>query len=98
MSQVHNHQPYRPACNERVVNGQLRGACLNDDGTERDRGREIPAREREALREWLWRQGLREAQAANVMRALIDSDWLRDHDASVATPRLAQNDLSGGDA
>lgn len=32
-SRVHNHPPYRPVCNERDVNGQLRGACLNDDGT-----------------------------------------------------------------
>lgn len=30
---VHDHPPYRPACNERTVDGQLRGACLNDDGT-----------------------------------------------------------------
>ena len=30
---VHNHPPYRPVCNERDVDGQLRGACLNDDGT-----------------------------------------------------------------
>lgn len=32
---VHNHPPYRPVCNERVVDGQLRGACLNDDGSDR---------------------------------------------------------------
>ena len=32
---VHNHAPYRPACNEREVGGQLRGACLNDDGSDR---------------------------------------------------------------
>jgi hypothetical protein len=32
-SNVHNHPPHRPNCNERRVNGQLRGACLNDDGT-----------------------------------------------------------------
>lgn len=32
---VHNHPPYRPVCNERVIDGQLRGACLNDDGTDR---------------------------------------------------------------
>lgn len=32
---VHNHPPYRPACTERQVNGQLRGACLNDDGSDR---------------------------------------------------------------
>jgi hypothetical protein len=30
---VHNHPPYRPVCNERSVDGQLRGACLNDDGS-----------------------------------------------------------------
>lgn len=30
---VHDHAPYRPMCNERIVDGQLRGACLNDDGT-----------------------------------------------------------------
>ena len=30
---VHNHPPYRPWCDERTVNGQLRGACLSDDGT-----------------------------------------------------------------
>ena len=30
---VHNHPPYRPMCNERTVDGQLRGACLSDDGT-----------------------------------------------------------------
>lgn len=29
---VHNHPPYRPVCRERVVGGQFRGACLNDDG------------------------------------------------------------------
>lgn len=29
---VHNHPPYRPNCNERIVNGKLRGACLEDDG------------------------------------------------------------------
>lgn len=33
---VHNHEPYRPSCNERRVGGQLRGACLNDDGTTAD--------------------------------------------------------------
>lgn len=27
---VHNHPPYRPVCNERVVDGQLRGACMTD--------------------------------------------------------------------
>jgi hypothetical protein len=32
---VHNHFPYRPPCAERVVDGQLRGACLNDDGSPR---------------------------------------------------------------
>lgn len=32
---VHNHFPYNPPCNEREVGGQLRGACLNDDGSER---------------------------------------------------------------
>ena len=32
---VHNHPPYRPPCAEREVDGQLRGACLNDDGTDR---------------------------------------------------------------
>lgn len=33
---VHNHPPYRPACNERRLDdGQLRGACLNDDGSDR---------------------------------------------------------------
>jgi len=32
---VHNHPPYRPWCDERTVNGQLRGACLNDDGTDK---------------------------------------------------------------
>lgn len=30
---VHDHPPYRPPCNERDAHGQLRGACLNDDGT-----------------------------------------------------------------
>ena len=34
-ARVHNHAPYRPACNERNVDGQLRGACLNDDGSDR---------------------------------------------------------------
>lgn len=28
--QVHNHPPYEPPCNERVVDGNLRGACLAD--------------------------------------------------------------------
>lgn len=32
---VHDHGPWRPMCNERDVLGQLRGACLNDDGTSR---------------------------------------------------------------
>lgn len=32
---VHNHLPYRPPCAEREVDGQLRGACLNDDGSTR---------------------------------------------------------------
>lgn len=33
---VHDHAPWRPMCNERrLSNGQLRGACLNDDGTSR---------------------------------------------------------------
>jgi hypothetical protein len=33
---VHNHAPYRPTCNERRLDdGQLRGACLNDDGSDR---------------------------------------------------------------
>lgn len=32
---VHNHPPYEPICNERRVGGQLRGACLNDDGGDR---------------------------------------------------------------
>lgn len=32
---VHNHPPYEPTCNERRVDGQLRGACLNDDGSPR---------------------------------------------------------------
>lgn len=37
MGRVHNHRPYRPVCNERLVGrgAQLRGACLNDDGTDR---------------------------------------------------------------
>lgn len=29
---VHNHPPNEPWCNERTVNGRLRGACLTDDG------------------------------------------------------------------
>lgn len=33
---VHNHPPYRPACAERSLpGGQLRGACLNADGSDR---------------------------------------------------------------
>lgn len=32
---VHDHPPYRPTCNERLVGTQLRGACLNDDGAPR---------------------------------------------------------------
>lgn len=33
---VHNHPPHRPMCNERrLPDGQLRGACLNDDGSDR---------------------------------------------------------------
>lgn len=32
---VHIHPPYEPTCNERRVDGQLRGACLNDDGSPR---------------------------------------------------------------
>lgn len=38
-TRVHNHPPYRPACNERTVNGQLRGACLNDNGTDASEGK-----------------------------------------------------------
>ena len=34
VTRVHDHPPYRPVCNERLVDGQLRGACLNDDGAE----------------------------------------------------------------
>lgn len=36
ISRVHNHLPWRPMCNERVVDGQLRGACLNDDGSDKE--------------------------------------------------------------
>jgi hypothetical protein len=36
VSRVHNHPPYDPNCNERRVGERLRGACLNDDGTDRD--------------------------------------------------------------
>lgn len=33
---VHNHPPYRPVCNERVLpDGTLRGACLDDEGNAR---------------------------------------------------------------
>ena len=32
-TRVHNHPPYEPPCNERSVAGQLRGACLHDDGS-----------------------------------------------------------------
>ena len=36
MTRVHNHPPYRPVCNERrLPDGQLRGACLDDDGGDR---------------------------------------------------------------
>lgn len=37
VARVHNHPPYRSVCNERLVGGPsaLRGACLNDDGTDR---------------------------------------------------------------
>ena len=34
---VHNHRPWRPMCPERLVGDQLRGACLNDDGSDRER-------------------------------------------------------------
>lgn len=35
-TRVHNHQPHRPVCAERrLTGGQLRGACLNDDGSDR---------------------------------------------------------------
>lgn len=40
VSRVHNHPPYRPACNERQVGEHLRGACLNDDGTDRATSRD----------------------------------------------------------
>lgn len=34
-TRVHNHAPWRPMCAERrLSDGQLRGACLNDDGTD----------------------------------------------------------------
>lgn len=36
VARVHNHPPYRPTCNERQVGNHLRGACLNDDGTDSD--------------------------------------------------------------
>ena len=32
---AHNHAPYRPSCDEREVSGRVRGACLNDDGSDR---------------------------------------------------------------
>lgn len=35
VKRVHNHPPYEPICNERVFGGYLRGACLNDDGSDR---------------------------------------------------------------
>lgn len=31
----HNHPPFRPSCPERSVAGQVRGECLNDDGSDR---------------------------------------------------------------
>lgn len=34
-TRVHNHSPYRPVCNERTVAGRLRGACINDDESDR---------------------------------------------------------------
>lgn len=35
-TRVHNHAPWAPMCNERrLPSGQLRGACLHDDGTSR---------------------------------------------------------------
>lgn len=39
---VHNHAPWRPICNERDVDSQLRGACLDDDGTARHSDPEPP--------------------------------------------------------
>lgn len=32
---VHNYPSHRTPCSERLVDGQLRGACLNDDGSPR---------------------------------------------------------------
>ena len=34
-TRVHNHPPYRPVCPERFADGHARGACLNDDGSDR---------------------------------------------------------------
>ena len=35
LKRAHNHPPHEPPCNERQVGGHLRGACLNDDGSDR---------------------------------------------------------------
>jgi hypothetical protein len=41
ITRVHNHAPWRPMCNERLLDGgQRRGACLNDDGTDLEIGGE----------------------------------------------------------
>lgn len=55
---VHNHPPYRPPCNERMVDGRLQGACLAEtapDPSERA-GEELTDGERkrfwQAVCEW----------------------------------------------
>lgn len=34
VKRAHNHPPYEPICNERMVNGIIRGACLRNDGSD----------------------------------------------------------------
>lgn len=48
---VHDHPPYRPPCNERDVDGQLRGACLNDNGTPHS-SVVLTDEDRQALADW----------------------------------------------
>src|SRR5690349_2016208 len=78
----HNHPPYRPMCNEREVDGQLRGACLNDDGTPAEA---LPLGELEALADAL-RFGVMVSDTdegrmfrESIARRVLASDWLAEY-------------------
>lgn len=90
---VHNHRPWQPMCNERVVEGQLRGACLNDDGSPRADQMTTPppllTPSREALGRALVRAlaGVPDVNPWYVADALLASGTVR------AADELAQDDV-----